>query len=227
MNKAAHPAPPERPSIRPRFMKRRGMSLRFRATVIALAACLGAGTARAGDDGAAPLWEGIGSVVGPLIGFGKEEKDPIDYREHGKIVVPKAMDLPDPAAGSAPAAGWPVNQETQRKAIAKEKEKERERAANSDPPKIRATRSFPNAPVTIQASDQPDGAPVDQTKAESSSFLGNLNPLSWAGVGKSSTALGPEPDREWLTDPPKGYRAPIGQTPAAPAKSSGTGQTSN
>ena len=206
------------------------MSLRFRASVIALAACLGAGTARAGDDGAAPLWEGIGSVVGPLIGFGKDEKDPIDYREYGKIVVPKAMDLPDPAAGPAPEAGWPVNQETQRKAIAKEKEKERERAANSDPPKLRATRSFPNAPVTIQASDQPGGAAADQTngaKAESSSVLGNLNPLGWVGVGKNSTALGPEPDREWLTDPPKGYRAPIGQTPAAPAKSSGSGQTSN
>jgi hypothetical protein len=31
-------------------------------------------------------------------------------------------------------------------------------------------------------------------------------------MNKSSSAkLGPEPDREWLTDPPKGYRAPAGQ----------------
>ena len=28
-------------------------------------------------------------------------------------------------------------------------------------------------------------------------------------MGKS-VPLGPEPDREWLTDPPQGYRAPIG-----------------
>ena len=43
-----------------------------------------------------------------------------------------------------------------------------------------------------------------------SSTLGNLNlnPLNWVGMGKTAP-LGPEPDREWLTDPPKGFRAPV------------------
>jgi hypothetical protein len=33
--------------------------------------------------------------------------------------------------------------------------------------------------------------------------------LNWVGMGKSAAPLGPEPDREWLTDPPKGFRAPV------------------
>ena len=41
-------------------------------------------------------------------------------------------------------------------------------------------------------------------------MLGNLNPLKWVGMGEVGRgALGPEPDREWLTDPPKGFRAPV------------------
>jgi hypothetical protein len=39
-------------------------------------------------------------------------------------------------------------------------------------------------------------------------MLGNINPLNWVGMGKK-TPLGPEPDREWLTDPPQGFRAPV------------------
>ncbi len=38
-------------------------------------------------------------------------------------------------------------------------------------------------------------------------------------MGKSNAPLGPEPDREWLTDPPKGYRAPSVVQPQAPGQS--------
>jgi len=100
------------------------MHLGFRGTMLAFAAtltCLGTTAARAGDDGAAPLWVGIGSIFGPLVGLNKEEKEPIDYREHGKIVVPPKMDLPQPGQAPATVGGaWPVNQETERKKIEKE-----------------------------------------------------------------------------------------------------------
>ena len=75
--------------------------------------------------------------------------------------------------------------------------------------RLRYTHPFPNAPVTIRAADQQE--PEAAAGAASSTVLGNLNPMSWVGMGKS-VPLGPEPDREWLTDPPKGYRAPIGAT---------------
>ena len=211
------------------------MPFKIRGTVIAVAtaaACMASGSARAGDDGAAPLWEGIGSIFSPLIGLKKEEKDPIEYREHGKIVVPKSLDLPQPGAAAATVGGpWPVNQEVQRKALLKQQEKDK--IAGVGNARLRYTHPFPNAPVTVGPSDPSDGAadPASGDKAQSSSMLGNLNPLGWVGIGKS-TKLGPEPDREWLTDPPQGYRAPAaqaatgGQKPA-PAGQTSTGQASN
>src|ERR1700694_5355232 len=105
------------------------MHLGFRATAAACAITtvfLGATVARAGDDGAAPLWVGIGSIFGGLglNPFGKEEEKPlIDYREHGKIVVPPKIELPPPGAMApvADSGAWPVNQEAaQRKRILKE-----------------------------------------------------------------------------------------------------------
>ena len=190
----------------------KGMRLGFRGTGLAFAAtmaCFWTGFARAGDDGAAPLWVGIGSIFGPALGLSKDEKEPIDYREHGKIVLPPKMDLPPPGSAAAqPAAEWPVNQELQRKKLAKEEEKKQ--IAGQGDARLRYTHPFPNAPVTVGPPDQqaPDGAGQD-SKPQTQSMLGNLNPMNWVGMGKSVT-LGPEPDREWLTDPPKGYRAPLG-----------------
>jgi hypothetical protein len=200
------------------------MHLGFRATAAAFAITavfLGATVARAGDDGAAPLWMGIGSIFGGLglNPFGKEEEKPlIDYREHGKIVVPPKIELPPPGAMApvADSGAWPVNQEAaQRKRILKEAGKQT--IAGQGDARLRYTHPFdPNTPVTVRASDQIDPATscphgVCESSTPSSSMLGGLNPLSWVGMGKK-TALGPEPEREWLTDPPKGYRAPVEPT---------------
>jgi hypothetical protein len=209
------------------------MHFGLRGTMIALAAaasCLGSVAARAGDDGAAPLWEGIGSIFGPLVGLGHEEKAPIEYQEHGKLVVPKSMDLPQPGSPAATTGGdWPVNQEVQRKKLAKEKEKQKIEGVGDA--RLRYTHPFPNAPVTVNASDQPESAAAGQTgsNAQTGGVLGNLNPLGWVGLGKGPTALGPEPDRDWLTDPPKGYRAPAEATSstAAAQRQQTAGQSQN
>jgi hypothetical protein len=161
----------------------------------------------AGDDGAAPIWVGIGSI----FGWGKKDNDPIDYREHGKIVLPPKMDLPPPGSSAAAAEdAWPVNQEVQRKQI--EKEAAKKVIAGQGDARLRYTHPFPpNTPVTVRATD-PQGSVANCTGGDcASSSLGSLNPLNWVGMGKH-TPLGPEPDREWLTDPPKGFRAPISPT---------------
>ena len=203
----------------------RTMRTRFYIGAVALVLVpLCSGTAAlAGDDGAAPLWVGIGSIFTPLLGatdvtgllgFGeKEEKPQIDYRERGKLVVPKSYDLPPPGSGTIATEGgaWPVDQELQRRKLRKEASKKA--IAGQGDARLRYTKPFPNAPVTVRAADQIDAPPekcADGKCETPTSTLGLLNPLGWVGIGKS-TALGPEPDREWLTDPPKGYRAPAGQ----------------
>jgi hypothetical protein len=91
------------------------MALGFRGMILALATTtvlIGATAARAGDDGAAPLWVGIGSIFGGLgiNPWGNEEKTSIEYREHGKIVVPPKIELPPPSSGAATSAeAWPMN----------------------------------------------------------------------------------------------------------------------
>lgn len=202
-----------------------GFGLRSAAVALALtSASLVSLPARAGDDGAAPLWQGIGSIFGPVLGstvgfgLGGEKPPPIDYREHGKLVLPPNTDLPPPGSSAATDPAWPVNQEiVRRKAL---KEEGKKTIAGVGDARLRYTHPFPpNEPVTVRPVD-PEGQTVkcQGSCGSSSSVLGNLNPLNWVGMGKSNAPLGPEPDREWLTDPPKGFRAPVEATTQGSAK---------
>jgi hypothetical protein len=194
----------------------RAMGVGLRLAVLAVAmtsANLVNSAAWAGDDGQAPLWQGIGSIFGPAIGFGLggEKPPPIDYREHGKLVLPPNTDLPPPASSATADPAWPVNQEVLRRKAQKEQGKDK--IAGVGDARLRYTQPFPaNTPVTVRAVD-PEGQEVKCEGAcgSTSSALGNLNPLNWVGMGKT-VPLGPEPDREWLTDPPKGFRAPVEPT---------------
>jgi hypothetical protein len=201
-----------------------GFGLRLALFALAMiAGSLGSSAAWAGDDGQAPLWEGIGSIFSWAWGGGGGEKDPIEYREHGKIVVPPNMNLPPPGSSPSADATWPVNQETQRKKAEKQKEAQKTIAGVGDA-RLRYTQPFPpNTPVTVRTTDDQlpaaNGASANgATGTNASTPLGNLslNPLNWVGVGKT-VPLGPEPQREWLTDPPQGFRAPVGPTQGAAA----------
>jgi hypothetical protein len=104
-----------------------------------------------------------------------------------------------------------VNQEILRRKAQKEEGKKT--ISGVGDARLRYTHPFPaNEPVTVRAVD-PDGQTVKCEGAcgSTSSVLGSLNPLNWVGMGKT-VPLGPEPDREWLTDPPKGFRAPVAPT---------------
>ena len=175
----------------------------------------GSTSAFAGDDGQAPIWVGIGSI----FGWGSDDnKDPIDYRERGKIVLPPKMDLPPPASPAVKSAGaWPVDPDVQSRK--REKEKEKERPADTTQGYIPVKQKFvpqvdPNAVVTVRATaGQGPGSSCPDGQCQSSA-LEQLNPIGWFGGGKKT--LGPEPNRDWLTDPPKGYRAPY--TPSTTAE---------
>jgi hypothetical protein len=203
-------------STRSRGVWRAGPALAVATGLLAAAA---SSPARAGDDGAAPIWVGLYSLVQPIVGWGADDKDDpsIDYRDHGRLVLPPKMELPPPAtspAASNPA--WPVDNEQQKKKKAKaESEKVKiEHYGRPTPPRPDGNGTVTvNANVEDTAARKPKcertAAPGDTcTQTASSSF--SWNPLTWVGVQKKESAtLGPEPDRDWLTDPPKGYRAPV------------------
>jgi len=151
-----------------------GFGLRLALVAFAMTAgSLGNSVAWAGDDGQAPLWAGIGSIFSWAWGGGGEDKDPINYREHGKIVVPPNIDLPPPGSSPSADAAWPVDQEGQRKKAAKEAPKT---IAGVGDARLRYTHPFPpNTPVTVRTTeDQLTGA-NGATGTAASSPLGNLN----------------------------------------------------
>ena len=176
----------------------------------------GAGAARAGDDGAAPLWVGIGSI------FGMKNNDNqalIHYRERGRIVLPPKMDLPPPKTASA-NSDWPADQEVVRaRALRADRNLPSPyRSANMRrPSSLNATGA---AMVSATSGAGPGGGAClkdghvtpcpDAGAAAPAGKEMNLNPLSWIGLQKKPmTVLGPEPPREFLTDPPKGFREPV------------------
>ncbi len=201
------------------------MGFCFRSAAVALAltsACLISLPASAGDDGDAPLWKGVSGIFAPVVGFtgfgGGDKPPPIDYRERGKLVLPPNSDLPPPGSSAIADPSWPVNQEITRKKALKEEGKKS--IAGVGDARLRYTHGFPaGEPVTVRAVD-PDGNTVrcESNCGQTTSALGNLNPLNWVGMGKSNAPLGPEPDREWLTDPPKGFRAPVEPITGSTAK---------
>ena len=83
------------------------------------------------------------------LGFGGDKPPPIDYREHGKIVVPPKMELPPPGSTASVDPAWPVNQEILRRKAQKEEGKKT--IAGVGDARLRYTHPFP-------ANDARDGS---------------------------------------------------------------------
>lgn len=184
-----------------------------RAPVVGAALVLFALTgapARAGDDGQASMISGLANSVG----LGKHEDKQIDFRERGRLVVPPKKELPPPGK-AAERANWPVDVETvrakKRKQIEDAEPSARDVASRDyvlvkPGQDVKVTTSGFENPVgpSCRVPDPKTGECPKPPKPEM-----NWNPLTWVGIEKKpATVLGEEPEREDLTDPPKGYRAP-------------------
>jgi len=207
------------PSLTLGGVRRSGLAI---SAACALALGFAAAPARAGDDGEAPLWEGIGSTLGLDSFFGAKREDKsatIEYRDRAKLVVPPKIELPPPVASPTQgSASWPHDPDVERA--------KRERAAAEKPVRVfgpylrRIPPPMTGDVVTMSATA---GQGPGQASGQRSCIAGpgaacptsppptiNWNPLTWVGLEKKpETVLGPEPDRGWLTDPPKGYREPV------------------
>ena len=176
--------------------------------------CLSAAPARAGDDGAAPMWVGIGSI----FGFGGAEDQPdIEYRDRPKLVVPPKMDLPPPSAAPwSSATDWPRDPDVARW---KKEQAEKNKIESFIQKHQQLIHQRPVDSNGVVATDYTAGmGPSSRGKCTAGPGQScdtaptppiNWNPLTWVGIQKkSATVLGPEPTRELLTDPPLGFRAP-------------------
>ena len=189
-----------------------------RSLLLTVAVCAGLAApvaARAGDDGQQPLWEGIGDMIG-LTGTDKVDK-PIKYGERPRLVLPPTTDLPPPSPATAMSADWPHDPDVEK--IKHDKEAllhHHMRSPSLDKASLYGRPLSPDllrsdhaAPGTLGAADH---CQIDPRHCHW------IRPdiLEKLGLKKEDNTVvaGQEPDRDWLTDPPKGYRVPAANTKA-------------
>jgi hypothetical protein len=186
----------------------------------AVTAVLGASAvhpAFAGDDGQEPIWQGIGDLLGLAGVTGKEKEAPIDYHERGRLVLPPKMGLPPPAASAAgKTAAWPLDPDVEKVRKAKE-ERLSIMKSQSDLQAMRDGHRV--SPDELRSDHSPPGSAgvanrcAHTTPSRNCSKFPFSNVMETIGLAKADDIVaGQEPDRDWLTDPPKGYRVPTSNT---------------
>ena len=179
---------------------------------LGLGMSLGLPTAvQAKDDGQEGL---LDSLLG-AAGLGDKREPEIDYRDQPPLVLPPKMLLRQPLAARQRTAAWPQDPDVVRRA--------KESAEDGMPVKDNSQRAT-GRPLTKQellaGRANANGAPTTpNTGPGSSSCVGSrsrdchwVRPdiLQSQGVltnqGTTAVAVGTEPDRRYLTEPPVGYR---------------------
>ena len=138
-----------------------------------------------------------------------KDQDSIDYRTRAPIVVPPRTDLPPPVEAVRNPA-WPKDTDV---------EEERRAALGSRRP---APQTTPNAPGVAAGTElregsgalPPDGPP-DECQSGGTMAICLSTPMKvvksiMSGFHQEDVALGPEPQRKYLTEPPPGFRKPTG-----------------
>ena len=180
--------------------------LRPLALGVAAACCLAVATpALALDDGQGSLLTELGGMMGIVS---TPSKAAIDYRERPPLVLPPKMDLRKPQQPlSERDSKWPLdpNVEARRKAEAESKIPifeftAKEAGARSSKPDLMRGR------IAVQPKVTPETA-NDICMSEGRNCA-RWNPNQGGNLPQTPDTLvaGDEPQRETLTDPPKGYR---------------------
>lgn len=174
--------------------------------------------AQAFDDRAStlePLWN--------ILGVGKDgdEKPDIDFRERPKLVVPKTKDLPPPQATNANRpANWPTDPNVARRRDAEAAARgPRTVEINTNPiirkPELLEGRTTePRSQNEICEGQANLGTPDCSTPTAAE----KLKRVFGGGQDKDVLVPGREPDRTYLTEPPRGYRAATRAVAAEKAK---------
>jgi hypothetical protein len=193
-----------------------GRHLGWVAAATGAAFVLSAGLAQAADDG----YENVVSSVLTAVGVMTPDKTPdIDYRERPALVLPPKMTLVKPADGAGPkTAAWPKDPDV----IKRRKAAEEARAPSLNILGNVDTKMSHDDAMKGRI-DAADSGEVPESAARQARCGNNGNQRSClvlspdemksmderyeaSGLGqKKELAVGEEPEREYLTQPPKGY----------------------
>ena len=168
--------------------------------------------------GAAKAQSGLLDLGKSLLGI-EDEKPEIDYRPRPPLVVPPKKELPPPVApASSKAQSWPNDPDV---AALKKAEENRKKPVdfqqnNARPLTIDEIRSgrvagagVPTQPETSAPRNNSAWIPPSELRALEEKLKFSKAPELQPGY---------EPDRQYLTDPPKGYRKAAAGAPMVAPK---------
>ena len=202
----------------PMLRKDRLRAARLLAVMLGVGLMVSATTARAQDDEQQPeesFEQGLIHNIMRGIGGKSIEDSSINYRERSPLVIPSNVDaLPAPEAKHAPLApNWPKDPDE----IARKEAIEANRKPLPDPRE--AARPLTPSELNVKPSRKrrtladtgPDESRGYNNHLLSPSQLGFSNGMFSKMFGGTAVETKPfkgEPDRETLTEPPKGYQTP-------------------
>ena len=164
------------------------------------------------DDGRGnPFKDVLGLITVNINPFEREKQTeaPIEYRERAPLVLPPKMDLPSPQASAGERnAAWPVDSDL----IKRRKAQAEARKPQAVVPKY--DRELTKQELLAGRNDNyetgsatPPHVPPDNNYAP----MRQIQQIDADNARKDAQAValaGEEPDRAYLTEPPKGYRKP-------------------
>jgi hypothetical protein len=166
------------------------------AAALGLAAGLGyAGPASAEDGNALSSMFGLFSDRTP----GKTD-EAIDYQPRPPLVLPPKRDLPPPQAKAPHGADWPNDPDAVARRRAEADSRRPAPQVNLAPP--------PGMPDSITVKMKDECLKESTTCASDDSFWDTLK-NAFTGGTKEVVLKGAEPNRDYLVDPPPGYRRPL------------------
>ena len=164
--------------------------------------------AKALDDGDENIFSSIVQLLTVGVGLGgSSEKPRIDYRERAPLVLPPNLQqLPPPGAGAAARnANWPQDYDVERN----RRTAARERAPRPEYDEVGGR----TAPARIAGAPPSDANDPTECKQDTLDMLCNpqgfWSTMRTRGQSERRVAVGQEPPRRALTDPPAGFRKPV------------------
>jgi hypothetical protein len=147
-------------------------------------------------------------VIG-IVGGGSDDGGDIDFRERAPLVVPKSGELPPPVPSAGKrAANWPQDQEVVRRRDAAAKARQPSQIeVNKNPvldkkELLSGRNDDPSVAVNICDNYVNGAQDCERTPMEKIKRVFTLGGDAQSDV----VVVGKEPDRSYLTEPPKGYR---------------------
>jgi hypothetical protein len=193
----------------PRVLHASGVIAGAAGVLLLISAAWQPSPARA-EEGNQTLRQLFGLVTGDS---GQKDTDGIDYRERPPLVLPPKMDLPPPQASlEKPDPAWPNDPDVGRVKKLKAESKAPARQVNEATANPHITQQeLEKGRIAVSDPTSPQQNACDNSNAPECLYTpwSVLRKVTDAGKDEKDTLRpGEEPTREYLTEPPPGFRKP-------------------